>query len=171
MTPEKLHLALNHFVFLFPLAALIPLVIGLIIKSRATLISGICIALVGGLLTGLVMGTGEDAYKRYEEGPVAAFLDSGAESALEHHEEMAHNWAKVMYALAAVSIGALISAFVKPKWLYKTGMLVILLSVASIFAGVYIADSGGKIRRPDFRENSPSNTQNTDSDHHNNEHE
>lgn len=152
MTPEKLHLALNHFVFLFPLAALIPLIVGLIRKNREALIAGLAIAFIGSLFTGAVMGTGEEAYERYEDGPIAAYLDPGAEAALEHHEEVGHTWSKVMYALLAVSLAALIIAWAKRAWLPYAGIATAVFCVASVAAGIYIADSGGKIRRPDFRE-------------------
>ena len=151
MTPEKLHLALNHFVFLLPLAALLPLLVGLLTKSRVTILSGTGVALLGSLMTGLVMGTGEEAYERYEEGPIASYLDAGAEPALEHHEEIAHNGSKVMYALAAVSLATLAIGFVKKAWLPHAAVAVILFCLASVVAGLAIAESGGEIRRPDFR--------------------
>lgn len=152
MTPEKLHLALNHVTFLLPAAALLPLLVGLLLRSRPALLSGIALALVGGLMTGLVMGSGEEAYERYEDGPVAAYLDNGAEAVLEHHEELAHTWSKVLYALAGVSGVALLIGFLKRAWLPAAALAVVALSLASIAAGLAIADSGGKIRRPDFRE-------------------
>lgn len=156
MTPEKLHLALNHFVFLLPFAALIPLIAGLVLKNRVAMLSGVGIAFLGSLMTGLVMGNGEDAYERYKEGPVTAYLDADFYEALEEHEHVAHDFSKIMYALLVASIGAAIVAFVRPVWLPYAVVLVILLSLASVVAGVLIADSGGKIRRPDFREEATS---------------
>ncbi|MEO0794450.1 MAG: hypothetical protein AAFX93_04790 [Verrucomicrobiota bacterium] len=152
MTPEKLHLALNHFVFLFPLAALVPLIIGLVTKNRTTQISGVIIALIGALITGVVMGSGEDAYERYENGPIAPLLDADAHDALEHHEHVAHDWSKLLYLLAVVSITALLIAWKKQAWLPYATIAVILFCVIAVAVGVYIADSGGTIRRPDFRQ-------------------
>lgn len=160
MNPEKLHLALNHFVFLFPLAALVPLVLGLICRNKLTMISGLIIASVGSLLTGVVMGTGEAAYERYQEGPVAVHLDEGAQAALVHHEEVAHKWAKVMYGLLLVTLAALVMAWWKPALLRPMVVAVVVLCVASVAIGVYIADTGGEIRRPDFRTQSQENTAN-----------
>lgn len=171
MSPEKLHLALNHFVILLPLAALIPLVIGAIIRSRASMTSGLCIALTGSLLTGLVMETGEEAYERYEDGPVAAYLDPGAHDALEHHEELAHTWSKLLYALAGTSGIALLISFLRPDWLRTTSVIVLLLCMASVVAGLVIADSGGKIRRPDFRSEAASAAEAVRVDNHDHEDE
>lgn len=151
MSPEKIHLALNHFTFLFPLAALIPLTVGLIARNRVAMMSGLAIAAVGGLLTGPVMGSGEEAYERYKEGSVSVHMDAGAGPVLDHHEEVAHVWAKVMYGLALGSLLGLGIAFFKRTWLPYATLIVILLCIASVAAGLLIADSGGKIRRPDFR--------------------
>lgn len=156
MTPGKLHLALNHFVFLFPLAALIPLGVGLLMKSRPAILSGIGIALIGRLLTGIVMGTGEEAYERYKSGPIAAHLDAGAGAALDHHEEVGHTWSKVMYAMAGASIAAFVVAFTKHRWLPWAAVAVMALCLASAVAGIAIADTGSEIRRPDFRSESAS---------------
>lgn len=167
MNPEKLHLALNHFVLLLPLAALIPLLIGLLVRSRACMMSGLCIALLGSLLTGLVMETGEEAYERYEDGAVAAYLDAGAHDAMEHHEDLAHTWSKVLYILAGGSFLALLIGCLKPCWLPMATGLVLLLCLASIAASLRIADSGGKIRRPDFRaDNVPSSEAEASSEGH-----
>ncbi len=152
MTPEKWHLALNHLVFLLPLAALIPLLIGARCKSRPAMLSGVLIALLGSGMTGVVMGTGEEAYERYEEGAVAAYLDAGAEDALHNHEEMAHTWSKVMYVLLGVSALGLLIGWIKPKWLPAASQIVAFLCLASGIAGIAIADTGGEIRRPDFRD-------------------
>jgi hypothetical protein len=156
MTPEKLHLALNHCVLLLPLAALLPLLIGILVRSRACMMSGLSLALAGSLLTGLVMETGEEAYERYEDdGPVADYLDAGAHDALEHHEELAHTWSKVLYALAGTSAVALLLGVFKPGSLRCLSALVAILCLASVAAGLAIADSGGQIRRPDFRSDAP----------------
>ena len=155
MTPEKLHLALNHVVILLPLAALVPLIAGLCTKSRVTLISGAAIALAGSLMTGVVMGSGEETDEGDNDGPVGAYPDARAEAELGRHEARAHTWAKVMYALAAASLASLVIAFAKPQWLRPASRAVIVLCVASVMVGVYIADSGGDIRRPDFRDRPP----------------
>jgi hypothetical protein len=151
MTPEKLHLALNHLAFLLPLAALVPLLVGLLARSRTAMISGLLLAAAGGAVTGPVMASGEEAYQRYEDGPVASLLDAGAHDALESHEERAHTWSKVMYALGAVAVVALVIAWVLPRQLAKFAWLTVLLCLAAFGAGIYIADAGGEIRRPDFR--------------------
>lgn len=151
MTVEHLHLALNHLPFLGAAFALIPLLIGLFTGSRTTLIAGLLIAALAGWTTPLVMYTGEEAYDRYEKGPVAAFLDAKAEHYLEEHEERAEAGAKVMYASAVVATIGLLAAARNARWTRYAAMASVALCLASVAAGVWIAEAGGKIRRPDFR--------------------
>ena len=77
MTPEHLHLVVNHIPVLGAAFALIPILTGLIARNRACLICGLVMAMVAGWTTPIVMGSGEEAYKRYEHGAPAAYLDAG----------------------------------------------------------------------------------------------
>lgn len=97
------------------------------------------------------METGEEAYERYEDGPVAAMLDSGAEAALEEHEHRAEAWATALYVNAAFATLGCILLLWKPMSARPVAAVLTLACLASLSAGVWIAESGGKIRRPDFR--------------------
>ena len=150
ITPEHLHLALNHIPFLGAGFALIPLAFGLVTKSRLTVLAGLLIAVVSGWMTPFVMATGEAAYERYE-GAIAEFLDPQVEKFLELHEERAHTWSKVMYANAIISTLCLGLLLWKPGWIAGACLPSALLCLASLLLGIWIAESGGLIRRPDFR--------------------
>ncbi|MCS6771234.1 MAG: hypothetical protein NZ740_04330 [Kiritimatiellae bacterium] len=150
-TPEHLHLALNHLPFLGALFAIFPLIIGLLTRSRPTIVSGLAIAAFAGWTTPFVMATGEAAYERYERGAVAGWLDPGAGEFLEIHEQRAHRWSKILYASAGISTLGLILALRREKWVVLAAVVSLLFCAASTMAGVWIAESGGKIRRPDFR--------------------
>lgn len=151
MTQEHLHIALNHLPFLGSGIATIPIIIGIALRSKVTLITGLTLAAVFGWITPLVMSTGEAAYERYEEGPVRVFLDPNVKQALETHEDRAEAWSKVMYLSAIVSSIALGVSI----WRFSVGRYVAivaaLLGLAAVGSGMWIAESGGKIRRPDFR--------------------
>lgn len=159
MTPEHIHLALNHVTFLGLACAIVPLAIGVALNHKATMLSGLLLAVVCGWSVGPVMGSGEEAYERYLAGPVSPLLSEGSDYWLEVHEERAHTWSKLMYATAAVSTLALVAGLAgarlgqwwKPVYLRGLAALVIVLCLGSTAAGVYIAEAGGKIRRPDFR--------------------
>jgi hypothetical protein len=108
-----------------------------------------------GWMTSIVMATGESAYERYEEGPIAKFLDPQAEQFLEIHEHRAEFLSKVMYASAVISTLCLGLLLWKPTWVRTTAAATALLCLTSLLSGIWIAESGGPIRRPDFRIEQP----------------
>lgn len=155
MTPEHLHLALNHIPFLGSILALVPILVGLIARNKTTLLTGLALAAVTGWMTPFVMETGEQSYERYEYSSVRDYLDPHFEDSLHVHEERAHDWSKVLYASAVVSSLALVLLLWKPKAGQIASILATILCLAAFLSGIWIAESGGKIRRPDFRETSP----------------
>ncbi len=130
---------------------MLPLLLGILTRHRTTLLAGLLIAALSGWVTPRVMETGENADERYEEGPVQPYLDPAAKAFLEIHEHRAEAWAKVLYASAAWSTLGLLLAFWRTSWSQVVGLTAALACLASVGAGAWIAESGGKIRRPDFR--------------------
>jgi hypothetical protein len=156
MSPEKIHLVVNHLVIIGLALAVIPLLVGLLFRSRATVISGLLIALLGGYSTGVTMGSGEEAYERYETEPdIVAALDDDVHGWLEAHEQRAHTWSKLLYGVAAGHTLCLALLIWKPKWLRPIAGVSLVLCVAGVASGVWIADTGGLIRRPDMRQGEP----------------
>lgn len=151
MTPEKLHLALNHIAFLGAGFALIPMLLGCVMRSKALILVGLGIVVVSGMVTPIVMNSGEEAYERYEEGPVSRYLDSAAEEVMEEHEHRAEEWVFVFYLNTLVAMITMVVFARRQTVGYVALIPAMLLSVAAVGAGVWIADAGGKIRRPDFR--------------------
>lgn len=152
MTAEHLHLAINHIPFLGSAFAFIPILLGILTKNRVTMMSGLLLAAVAGWMTPLVMESGEEAYERYEDGPVKPYLDANAEHFLEEHEETAETWSKVFYVSAVISTIALLILFRSEKYGRYFAMAAAVLCLASLLAGIWISQTGGRIRRPDFRE-------------------
>jgi hypothetical protein len=128
-TPEHLHLALNHLPFLGAGFAIIPLAIGFITKNKNTVIAGLWIAVLSGWVTPIVMQTGESAYERYEEGPIAKYLDPQAEELMEIHEHRAESWSKAMYANAIISTLCLILFLWKPAWVRSLSATATVLEI------------------------------------------
>ncbi len=150
-TPEHLHLALNHLPFLGAAFALIPLGLAFLTNNKTAALAGLICAVIAGWATPFVMATGEAAYERYEEGPIAQFLDPQAETSLEEHEHRAEAWSKVMYVSAVVATISLALLLWKPAWVRAVTVPAAVLCAASLLSGIWIAESGGPIRRPDFR--------------------
>jgi hypothetical protein len=150
-TPEQFHVALNHLPFLGAGFALIPLAIGFVTRNKNTVLAGLLVAVLSGWMTPVVMSTGEAAYERYEDGPIARYLDPQAENFLEVHEHRAEAWSKLMYASAAVATIGLALLLWKPSWIRAVSAAAAAFCCASLLSGIWIAESGGLIRRPDFR--------------------
>lgn len=151
MTPEHIHLALNHFPFLGAGLALVPLLVGFVAGHRTTVVAGLLLAALCGWTVPLVMETGEEAYERYNKGPVAGYLDPTADAALEIHEHRAEDWAVALYASAAVSTLCLGIVLWRPKKVRLVALVASVFCAAALGSGIWIAESGGAIRRPDFR--------------------
>jgi hypothetical protein len=151
LTPEHLHLALNHICFLGPAFAMIPIAMGLKLNHRSTLLAGLLIATLSAWTTPFIMSTGEEAYERYTDGPVTPFLDPEAKDSLELHEKRAHFWSKLLYLTAGASTLALLLVALQKPLARPASLVACLLCAASLLAGIWIATSGGGIRRPDFR--------------------
>lgn len=155
MNPEHLHLALNHIPIIGLACAMIPIVAGILAKNKVALVSGLVLAAVCGWTTPAIMETGEMAYERYESGSVRRYLDPAIKDPLEMHEHRAEQGSVVFYvaaALATVSLGLAWWRFDAGRW---AAILTVMACLASVVAGVWIADSGGKIRRVDFRDQAP----------------
>lgn len=151
MNPEHLHLALNHFPIIGLACASVPLFLGILKNSKIAIISGLCLALVSGWLTFAVMETGENASERYETAPISNYLDGNFGHYLDIHEDRAEKGSKIMYAaavLATLSLILVLRNIPAGRWVSIAVLMFCLLSAA---AGIWIADAGGKIRRPDFR--------------------
>ncbi len=151
MTPEHLHLAVNHLPILGLGFAIIPLLIGIFKNNRVTIFSGLLIAMIGGWATPLAMESGEQAIERYEKGSVTAYLDANVGPVLETHEERAEAGAKAMLAAAVLATISFLLNFWKPVWARRISVVVVIACVISVAFGLWIADAGGKIRRVDFR--------------------
>ena len=161
MTPEHLHLAMNHIPFLGAGFAVVPLLSGLLSGQKNTVLVGLLIAALSGWSMPLVMETGEAAYERYENGPVTSHLDPAFNESLEIHEHRAENWAIALYANAAAATLGLAILIWRPRHARAVAFVGMLFSIASLLAGIWIAESGGKIRRPDFRTALESQSQNS----------
>ncbi len=151
MTPEKLHLAINHIPIVGLACALVPLLIGLVWKHKLTLLAGLLIAAICAGSIPLVMDSGERAYERYKNGPINEYLDPDGIAALEAHYERAETWSKVTYITALLAVIGLVLLVWRPHLVRWAAVAVLIGCLISVVAGIWIADVGGKIRRPDFR--------------------
>ena len=152
LTPEHLHLALNHFPVLgMPFAGALA-AWGLVRKNRDTLRAGLVLMTLCAALTPAVMTTGEQASDNYNG---AEFIDSAGFAWMTTHGERAAKTAFAAYAAGALATGAFVAGFFRETIARALAIAAILAALATAGLAVWTADAGGKIRRPDFREPAP----------------
>ena len=151
MTPEHFHLVLNHLPIVGLAMAVLPLLAGLIARNRAWQLCGLMLVLLSALSVPLVVWSGEQAHDRYDEGVVAPFIDADGKHWMHVHGSRAERGVKVYYAEAALAALSLVTAWKKPPWASLASALTLAVAIGALGVGVWIADAGGKIRRPDFR--------------------
>lgn len=150
-TPAHLHLAINHVPIIGLAVAALPLLIGILFKSRGALASGLlAVVLCVGTLPA-IMETGEAAQESFVDGSIEPGMDAAGKAAFREHSGRAKFTAPVIYAtglLALIALAALIK-FQREAgiigWAVFIGMLI------SISLSVWTAEAGGRIRHTEFR--------------------
>lgn len=151
MTPEKIHLALNHFVVVGLVLAMVPLAVSVVTRSYPALLSGLLVMVLSAGATPFIMGSGEGAFERYEAGEVREHLDAAVEPILREHEERGHFWSKVLYGVLGLSALGLVLSARDRRWHRRVALVCLLGCLVGAASAVWVAESGGEIRRPDFR--------------------
>ncbi len=154
MTPEHLHVAINHIPLIGCALALLPLLIGLIGRRKESLAIGLLLAAVSAGTIPVVMWSGETAEHDWLHSPTAVGLDEAAYEWAHEHEERAELGAKLIYVTAGLAVLGLVSFRIKkwPKAVWVLGVLTALGCVATVGVAAWIADAGGKINHPEFRD-------------------
>ena len=157
LQPEHLHVMLNHFPIILTLLVPPILLAGLFFQQKPILAVGFSLALLGALITPVVMQTGHSAHTRFEMGQIQLPLDEDGDIASEMHEDMAEKAAPILYFVGFAGIAGLLTLRFRPAWAKGAALAVIVASgVASIFT-LQAAQLGGRIRHPEFRPAKPAN--------------
>lgn len=159
LTPEHLHVALNHLAMIGLAAAVLPLLIGAIRRDRPMVVVGLLIVVLFGFSMPFVMETGEEAEEKFEEGALSALIDADGAEWMETHDDRAHLWSKVVYGTASFAALALVLVAFKRKLTLPLGLITAVACLVCTASLVWVAEAGGKIRHPEFRQviDSPDN--------------
>jgi len=156
--PEYLHVLLNPL----PVYGLAIALFGLIVAM--------CLGTRGGQLTALVLifvcaasAWPVAYYGEAAESNVLAMADDDGRAWLKAHEHRADKLVYIFYMLALVSAAAIFAPKKWPRTARPLLVLTLLLTVASLAAGGYIASAGGKIRHREFRTVPPPKTPESES--------
>jgi hypothetical protein len=148
--PEYVHAAINHFPLIGVFVAMLALATGLIAKQRAVTLAGLALVAVMALSIWPVFSFGEAGYDR-----VLSMSDEAGEGFLKYHAALAHRWAFLYYITAGVAALAFCLSWKWPRVLMPGSIAALVLGIASLVAGIAIAQAGGEVRHREFRSGPP----------------
>jgi len=144
--PEYVHVVLNHFPIVGLAVALLALGIAAFSKNSTAVIGSLLLVALMAVSVWPVIESGESAYNA-----VRAVSDPDGVAVLKRHMLLADRWSALYYLTAVAALVGAALVWRRPKWTRWTAALVLLLGVASLVAGVSIAQLGGQVRHPEFR--------------------
>lgn len=144
--PEYVHVLLNPIPVYGLLISWVALVAALISKSRRAHLVALILVFITSISAWPVFEFGQQGYDR-----VLAMSDDDGHAWLDEHEERAEKVIYVFYALAALSVAAILVPLRWPKSSVPLAIAVVILGAAGLGSGCYIAYAGGKIRHREFR--------------------
>src|SRR6202040_2900953 len=122
------------------------LVISLVLRSRAALVTALTITLVAAASAYPVFISGQRAYKAIR----GMSDDTGAEW-LDEHMDRAEKTIGAFYFLAGLGVAGLLVPIKWPKSAFPLAVLTLVAAILCSGIAVYIAQPGGRVRHPEFR--------------------
>lgn len=148
--PEYLHVLINPLPVYGLAIALVGLITAMCLRTRGGEVTALVLIFVCAASAWPAAHYGEAA-----ESSVLAMTDDDGRAWLKTHEHRAEDLIYIFYALALVSAAAIFAPKKWPKTARPLVLLTLLLAVAALAAGGYIASAGGKIRHREFRTGPP----------------
>jgi hypothetical protein len=144
--PEYVHVLLNPLPVYGLLVSWIGLIAALILKSRKAQIVTLLLVFITSISAWPVFEFGQEGYDR-----VLAMTDDDGHAWLDEHQARAEKLIYIFYALAGLSMAAIIIPLRWPKSSMPLAIVVVLLGASGLASGCYIAYAGGKVRHREFR--------------------
>ena len=145
MNDAHLHLAVNHLPIIIPIAAVVVLVAGFILKSEVVKRVSYFLFLVAAICTMPAFATGEGA----EE--VAEGLPGVTEHLIHEHEEKAEGFAILNYLLGLISLVGIWASWKQKQFAKWIAIVVFLFAIVVIIKGREVGTSGGEMRHTEIR--------------------
>lgn len=150
-TPAHLHLAINHVPIIGLAVAAVPLLMGILFKSRGALASGLLAVILCAGTMPAIMETGEAAQESFVDGSIEPGMDAAGKAAFREHSGRARFTAPVVYAAGLLAIIALAALIKFPREAGIVSWAVFIGMLLSVVLSVWTAEAGGRIRHPEFR--------------------
>jgi hypothetical protein len=148
--PEYVHTLINPLPVYGLGIGLFALTIAMFLRHRSAHITALTVIFLAAASAWPVKYYGDEAYDR-----VLSMSDETGSAWLAAHEDRADKFIWSFYLLAVVAAAAIVLPRKFPKTAMPLIISTLLLSVASLAAGGYIAYAGGRIRHREFRTGPP----------------
>ena len=162
--PEYVHVLLNPIPVYGLAIGVLSLVVGFFFRVRSALVPGLLAIALSSLMAWPVYEYGEQGYDR-----VYSMVNTEGDAWLNTHMHRAEKLIYVFYALAALATAAALLPIKWPRLATSLALATLILSLATLGAGGWIAYAGGKVRHPEFRsanEPPPEGPQREEDDEH-----
>lgn len=144
--PEYLHVLLNPLPIYGLAVGLLALFVALLLRNRQACIAGFIVVIICSASAWPAHQLGEQSYD-----PVLSMSDDQGQAWLKEHKARAEKLIALFYVLTVVATAGLVASWKSDKLSLIAAFLVLVLGLATLGAGGYIAYAGGRIRHREFR--------------------
>lgn len=150
MNDAHLHMVVNHFPIVGTILGLGVLIAGMVLKKISVKNTAYYLFVVAAVFAAFSMATGEGAEELVEDMP------SVGKQIIHEHEEMAENFAVVMYVLGFCSLLGIYFDYKNHVKAKLVAAVVLIMAVVSVVFAILVGNSGGEIRHTEIRANASS---------------
>jgi hypothetical protein len=146
MHPDYLHVLLNPIPVYGLAMGIVALLVAFALRSRAARVVALILICLSSAAAWPVWHYGEKAYD-----DVMMITDKEGTGWMDEHRSRAEKLIVAFYALAGLSLAALLIPLKKPRADLALAIATLTLAVAVLGIGGWIAYAGGRIRHEEFR--------------------
>ncbi|MDP4798122.1 MAG: hypothetical protein NWR50_04595 [Crocinitomicaceae bacterium] len=145
MNQAHFHLMVNHLPIILPIAGVVVLVGGMIVRSELVKRMAYILFSIGAVAALSAMTSGEGAEEVVEN------IAGVTENYIHEHEEKADVFALMSYILGALSLVGLWASWKGKRFSKLLSFAILVLSLVVLFLGKQTGTSGGEIRHTEIR--------------------
>jgi uncharacterized membrane protein len=147
MNDAHLHMVVNHFPIIGTILGLGVLIAGMVLKKISVKNTAYYLFVVAAVFAAFSIATGEGAEELVEDMP------SVGKQIIHEHEEMAENFAVVMYVLGFCSLLGIYFDYKNHVKAKLVAAVTLIIAIVSVIFGSLVGNSGGEIRHTEIRTN------------------
>jgi uncharacterized membrane protein len=145
MNQAHFHLMVNHLPIILPIAGVVVLVGGMVVRSEVVKRMAYLLFSIGAVAALSAMNSGEGAEEVVEN------IAGVTENYIHEHEEKAELFALVSYLLGALSLVGLWASWKGKSFAKLLSYAILALSLFVLFLGKQTGTTGGEIRHTEIR--------------------